>query len=69
MTCNFYGLLYYNDSEQEKASEIAQSFADNLVERFAIISDVLLSNQEMQQLLVKVSNSNLKSFTTWNLKK
>lgn len=21
MTCNFYGLLYYNDSEQEKASE------------------------------------------------
>lgn len=55
-------------NQQEKASEIAQSFADNLVERFAIISDVILSNQEMQQLLVKVSNSNLKSFTTLELK-
>ena len=55
-------------NQQEKSSEIAQSFADNLVERFSIISYVLMQNQEMKQLLAKVGNSNLKSFTTFELK-
>lgn len=53
-----------NRKQQEKASEIAQDFANNLVERFAIISNVLLSNQEIKQMLEKLSDYTLKNFTT-----
>ena len=34
--------------QQEKASEIAQDFANNLIEKMGIISDVLLANQEFK---------------------
>ena len=53
-----------NRKQQEKASEIAQDFANNLVERFAIISNVLLKNQEIQRMLIKQSEHSIRDFTT-----
>lgn len=51
--------------QQEKASEIAQDFASNLIEKMGIISDVLLPNQEMEQMISKIVQSKeLNQFTT-----
>lgn len=52
-----------NRKQQEKASEIAKDFANNFVERFSIISEVLLKNEEIRTMLSKITNENLKSFT------
>ena len=52
-----------NRKQQEKASEIAQDFANNFIERFSIISKVLLKNNEMRKMLSKIANGELKSFT------
>ena len=53
-----------NRKQQEKASDIAQDFADNLIERISIISCVLLKNNEIQKMLKPISNATLKNFTT-----
>lgn len=51
--------------QQEKASEIAQDFATNLIEKLGIISDVLLANQEFKIMVSKVKSSKkLHQFTT-----
>ena len=51
--------------QQEKASEIAQDFASNLIEKMGIISDVLLPNKEMEQMISKIVKSKeLNQFTT-----
>lgn len=49
--------------QQEKASEIAQDFASNLIERMGLISDVLMPNQEIQKMIKKLDTSKLKQFT------
>lgn len=50
--------------QQEKASEIAQDFASNLIEKMGIISDVLLPNKEMEQMISKIVQSKeLNQFT------
>ena len=56
-----------NRKQQEKSSEIAKDFADNSVERFSIISKVLLKNEEIKAMLSKISNENLKSFTNMEI--
>ena len=50
--------------QQEKASEIAQDFASNLIEKMGIISDVILPNKEMEQMISKIVQSKeLNQFT------
>lgn len=49
--------------QQEKASEIAQDFANNLIERMGLISDVLMPNQEIENMLKKIDSSKLCQFT------
>ena len=49
--------------QQEKASEIAQDFANNLIERMGLISDVLMPNQEIQNMIKKLDTSRLTQFT------
>ena len=56
-----------NRKQQEKSSEIAKDFANNFVERFSIISKVLLKNEEIKAMLSKISNENLKSFTNMEI--
>lgn len=51
--------------QQEKASEIAQDFSNTLIEKMGIISDVLLSNHEVQKMFSKIVKSKkLCQFTT-----
>lgn len=51
--------------QQEKASEIAQDFATNLIEKLGIISDVLLTNKEFKSMISKIKSSQkLHQFTT-----
>lgn len=51
--------------QQEKASEIAQDFANNLIEKMGIISDVLLPNKEIEQMVSElVQSKKLCQFTT-----
>ena len=51
--------------QQEKAAEIAQDFANNLIEKLGIISDVLLPNQEIEKMISKIVKSKqLSQFTT-----
>ena len=50
-------------SQQEKASEIAQDFANNLIERMGLIFDVLMPNQEIQNMIKNLDTSRLKQFT------
>lgn len=49
--------------QQEKASEIAKDFANNLIERMGLISDVLMPNKEIENMIKKVDTSKLKQFT------
>ena len=49
--------------QQEKASIIAQLFADNLIERMGLISDVLMSNKHITSLLKQLDTSKLNQFT------
>lgn len=68
--CGLIWALYqYNKStkrkQQEKASEIAQEFADNLIEKLGLISDTLMPNDRIKQMISKIINSNMLSqFTT-----
>ena len=51
--------------QQEKASEIAQIFSNNLIEKTGLISDVLMQNREIQKMVHKINNSGkLSQFTT-----
>lgn len=63
----FWSMYQYTKSkilkQQEKASEIAQDFSDNLIERMGLISDVLMPNQEIQNMIKKLDTSKLKQFT------
>jgi len=49
--------------QQEKASEIARDFANNLIERMGLISDVLMPNQEIKNMIKNIDTSKLKQFT------
>lgn len=53
--------------QQEKGAEIAKDFADDFIEKFAIISKVLLENKEIKKMVSKVSNSKISSFTTMEI--
>lgn len=53
--------------QQEKGSEIAKEFADDFIEKFAIISNVLLKNKEIKKMVSKISNSKISSFTTMEI--
>lgn len=51
--------------QQEKASEIAKDFANNFIEKTALICDTLMSNEEFKKMIVKVVKSHkLNQFTT-----
>ncbi len=52
-----------NLSQQEKASLIAQDFANNLIERMSLISDVLMKNQEVQKTIKILDENNISQFT------
>ncbi len=54
-------------SQQEKASNIASEFANELVEKLYVINKVLLSNNEYSELLEKINIDNLKSFTYYEI--
>ena len=67
-----WGLIQYDKNmklrQQEKASEIAQDFANNLIEKTALISDTLMSNKEFQKMIVKIVKSKkLNQFTYWEI--
>lgn len=49
--------------QQEKASEIAKDFADNLIERMGLISAVLMPNHDIQNMIKGLDTSKLKQFT------
>lgn len=63
----FWSMYQYTKSkvlkQQEKASEIAQNFADNLIERMGIIYDVLMPNTEIQNMIKKLDTTKLRQFT------
>lgn len=52
-----------NLSQQEKASLIAQDFANNLIEKMSLISDVLMQNQEIQKMIKIIDENTLSQFT------
>lgn len=53
--------------QQEKASVIAQDFSNQLIEKIAIISNILLKNNEVHKMVSKISNSTLQNFTTMEI--
>lgn len=53
--------------QQEKGAEIAIDFADDFIEKFTIISKVLLENEEIKKMVSKVANSKISSFTTMEI--
>ena len=56
--------------QQEKASEIAQDFANNLIEKMGIISDVLLANKEFKKMIRRIIKSReLNQFTALEISK
>lgn len=68
----FWSILQYNKNkaiqQQEKAAEIAADFADNIIEKLALISDSLMPNQEIQKMVAQIVNSKkLSQFTTWEI--
>lgn len=68
----FWSILQYNKNkaiqQQEKAAEIAADFADNIIEKLALISDSLMPNQEIQKMVAQIAHSkNLSQFTTWEI--
>lgn len=54
-------------SQQEKASEIAQNFANNLIERMGLISEVLMRNQEVEKIIKVINNSSISQFTLFEV--
>lgn len=52
-----------NLSQQEKASLIAQDFANNLIERMSLISGVLMQNQEVQKMIKIIDENTISQFT------
>ena len=68
----FWSMIQYNKNkaiqQQEKASEIASDFADNIIEKLSIISCVLMSNEDIRKMVHKLVHSKkLKQFTTWEV--
>lgn len=55
--------------QQQGASKIAQDFADNLIERMGIISDVLMDDKNFSNIIKKIDTSKLKEFTDFEMKK
>lgn len=51
-------------TQQEKASEIAQDFANNLIERMGLISEVLMQNQEVKKMIKVIDDTHISQFTT-----
>lgn len=49
--------------QQEKSAQIAKDFADNLIERMGLISEVLMSNHEFNEMIKNLDVSKLKQFT------
>lgn len=62
-----WSVLQYNNNklnkQQEKASEIAKDFADNLIERMGLISAVLMNNVDVQNYLKLIVESKPSQFT------
>lgn len=56
--------------QQEKASEIASKFANNLIEKLGLISKTLLSNSEIAKIVKTIDNSTvpLSQFTIYEIK-
>lgn len=54
-------------SQQEKASEIAQDFANNIIERMGLICDVLVANQDIQKMISQIDTSKLNQFTVMEM--
>lgn len=68
----FWSMHQYNKNkaikQQERASEIAQDFADNIIEKLGLISDTLMPNLEIQKIVAQIVKSKqLKQFTTWEI--
>ena len=68
----FWSIMQYTQNkaiqQQEKASEIASDFADNIIEKLSIISCVLMSNEDVKKMVHKLVHSKqLKQFTTWEV--
>lgn len=64
-----WSMFQYNKSriakQQEKASEIAQTFSNDLIEKTGLISDVLMDNPEVQKMVHSIKKSKrLNQFTT-----
>lgn len=57
-----------NLKQQEKSSEIAQDFANNLIEKMGIISDVLMNNQEIKKIIKELDTTKLNQFTILEMK-
>lgn len=49
--------------QQEKASEIAIDFADNIIERMGMISDVLTADSKIKEIINHLNPSKLNQFT------
>ena len=71
--CGLIWTLYqYNKKQkgkqQEKASEIAKDFANNFVEKLGLISDTLMQNNTIQELVTSVVKSQqLNQFTSMEI--
>lgn len=67
--CGLIWALYQHNKnkkirQQERASEIADDFADNLMERFALICDTLMDNPDIEKMVKTIVQSKqLKQFT------
>lgn len=64
-----WSMYQYNKSriakQQEKASEIAQTFSSNLIEKTGLICDVLKDNDEVKKMVHSITKSKeLNQFTT-----
>lgn len=67
-TAIFTLFQYYKSKrlkQQQRASEIADDFADNLIEKMGLISDTLMQSSSIQKMVARVAKSKkLNSFTT-----
>lgn len=63
----FWSIHQYNknitSTQQEKASEIAQKFSNNLIERMGLISEVLMQNQEVEKIIKIIHSNKISQFT------
>lgn len=49
--------------QQERASSIAQDFADNIIEKLTLISNTLLPNQEIKKIISVLDKNPISQFT------